>query len=135
MTVGEVAKLCGLSVSTLHFYERKGLLAPVRTEGNQRRYGYGCTHRVSLIRIAQACGMTLEETSQLLGPDDPEKPISLAAWRQALRTCEQRLHKQRSFLKALNEAIAPSLRCNCRSLEHCSRCGSQLQMLPEQPST
>ncbi|WP_410968541.1 MerR family DNA-binding transcriptional regulator, partial [Salmonella sp. SAL4443] len=38
LTVGEVAKRSGVAVSALHFYEAKGLIASVRTAGNQRRY-------------------------------------------------------------------------------------------------
>ena len=38
MTVGEVAKRSGVAVSTLHFYESKGLIKSIRTNGNQRRF-------------------------------------------------------------------------------------------------
>ena len=37
LSVGEVARRSGLAVSTLHFYESKGLIASRRTGGNQRR--------------------------------------------------------------------------------------------------
>ncbi|HEX5541479.1 MAG TPA: MerR family DNA-binding transcriptional regulator, partial [Micromonospora sp.] len=38
LTVGELAKRAGVSVSALHFYEREGLITSRRTAGNQRRY-------------------------------------------------------------------------------------------------
>ena len=38
LTVGELSKRSGVSISALHFYERKGLIPALRTEGNQRRY-------------------------------------------------------------------------------------------------
>ena len=38
LTVGQVAKRCGVKVSTLHFYESKELIRSWRNEGNQRRY-------------------------------------------------------------------------------------------------
>lgn len=38
MTVGEVSQRSGLPVSTIHFYESKGLIQSERTSGNQRRY-------------------------------------------------------------------------------------------------
>ena len=37
-SVGEVARRSGVPVSTLHFYEAKGLISSRRTQGNQRRY-------------------------------------------------------------------------------------------------
>ncbi|WP_332817872.1 MerR family DNA-binding transcriptional regulator [Sphingopyxis sp.] len=36
LTVGEVARRSGVAVSTIHFYERQGLIASWRTQGNQR---------------------------------------------------------------------------------------------------
>ena len=38
MTSGQIAKRSGVAISTLHFYERQGLIASRRTAGNQRRY-------------------------------------------------------------------------------------------------
>ena len=38
LSVGEVARRSGLAVSALHFYETRGLIASVRSAGNQRRY-------------------------------------------------------------------------------------------------
>ncbi|MFV5615898.1 MerR family DNA-binding transcriptional regulator, partial [Acinetobacter baumannii] len=38
LTVGEVAKRSGVAISTLHFYESKGLIKSIRTNGNQRRF-------------------------------------------------------------------------------------------------
>ena len=37
-TVGKVALRCGVNISTLHFYEDKGLIFSTRNAGNQRRY-------------------------------------------------------------------------------------------------
>ncbi|MGO8112874.1 MerR family DNA-binding transcriptional regulator, partial [Rhizobium leguminosarum] len=39
LTFGEVAARSGLAVSALHCYETKGLIASIRSRGNQRRYG------------------------------------------------------------------------------------------------
>ncbi|MFP3459125.1 MerR family DNA-binding transcriptional regulator, partial [Psychrobacter sp. SIMBA_152] len=38
LTVGYVAKRSGVKVSTLHFYENKGLIRSWRNSGNQRRF-------------------------------------------------------------------------------------------------
>ena len=38
LSVGEAAKRSGVAVSTLHFYESKGLIRSSRSRGNQRRY-------------------------------------------------------------------------------------------------
>ena len=38
LSVGQVAKRCGVKISTLHFYEQIGLIKSLRNQGNQRRY-------------------------------------------------------------------------------------------------
>ncbi|MFU0448740.1 MerR family DNA-binding transcriptional regulator, partial [Pseudocitrobacter faecalis] len=48
LSVGEVARRSGLAVSTLHFYETKGLIASRRTGGNQRRYPRGVLRRIAV---------------------------------------------------------------------------------------
>jgi len=58
LTVGAVAKRCGVKVSTLHFYEDKGLIKSSRNSGNQRRYSKQVLRRVSLIKAAQKMGIT-----------------------------------------------------------------------------
>ena len=39
MLIGDMAARTGLSVSAIRFYEAKGLIAPVRSPGGQRRSG------------------------------------------------------------------------------------------------
>ncbi|PLU82657.1 redox-sensitive transcriptional activator SoxR, partial [Sinorhizobium medicae] len=51
LTVGEVAERSGLAVSTLHFYESKGLIRSNRSRGNQRRYPRSVLRRVAVIKI------------------------------------------------------------------------------------
>jgi MerR family transcriptional regulator, redox-sensitive transcriptional activator SoxR len=64
LTVGKVAERCGVKVSTLHFYEEKGLISSTRNAGNQRRYRGDIIRRVSIIKAAQKMGV---RNYQLLG--------------------------------------------------------------------
>lgn len=58
-TVGKVAARCGVKVSTLHFYEEKGLITSSRNAGNQRRYRADVVRRISVIKAAQRMGISL----------------------------------------------------------------------------
>jgi MerR family redox-sensitive transcriptional activator SoxR len=58
-SVGEVARRSGVSVSTLHFYEAKGLISSRRTQGNQRRYTRDVLRCVAFIRVSQRVGIQL----------------------------------------------------------------------------
>ena len=60
-SVGRVARRCGVNVSTLHFYEQKGLIRSWRSAGNQRRYKTDVLRRISVIKAAQKMGISLEE--------------------------------------------------------------------------
>ena len=75
LAVGEVAARSGVSVSALHFYERKGLIRSARSRGNQRRYGRDVLRRVALIQAAQRLGIPLAAIGAALAALPPgERP-------------------------------------------------------------
>ena len=53
LSAGQVAARSGVAVSTVHFYERKGLIKGWRSAGNQRRYSRDVLRRVAIIKVAQ----------------------------------------------------------------------------------
>src|SRR4029079_6554620 len=76
MTIGELSTRSGVSQSALRFYERHGLIASTRTDGNQRRYASTTLRRVALVRAGTAAGIPLEALSEALdtlGGDSPKK--------------------------------------------------------------
>jgi DNA-binding transcriptional MerR regulator len=65
--VGEIAKLTGLSVRTLHYYEEMGLLEPAdRTETGHRRYTEADIARLQQILSLKSIGFSLEEIRECL---------------------------------------------------------------------
>jgi MerR family redox-sensitive transcriptional activator SoxR len=54
LSVGYVAKRTGVKVSTLHFYEQKGLIRSWRNQGNQRRYKRDVLRKISVIKAAKS---------------------------------------------------------------------------------
>lgn len=67
MTIGSLARKAKVPISTLRFYERRGLLAPAdRTRSGYRTYSEGDVDRVRFIRRAAELGFTLEELVELL---------------------------------------------------------------------
>lgn len=67
LKVGAVANAAEVGVQTLHYYERVGLLPkPRRSTANYRLYSPDAIRRVKFIKKAQAIGLTLEETKQIL---------------------------------------------------------------------
>jgi DNA-binding transcriptional MerR regulator len=70
MNVGEVAALAGVTVRTLHHWDRIGLLSPSdRTQAGYRRYAPADLDRLHQVLLYRALGFSLEEVATLL--DDP----------------------------------------------------------------
>jgi len=70
-TISRLAQQAGVSVETIRFYQRRGLLAqPEKPSGGIRRYGEADVARGQFIKAAQRIGFTLGEIVQLLQWDD-----------------------------------------------------------------
>lgn len=61
VSIGTFAKRCGVSIDTLRFYEKKGLITPQRDVNNRRRYLPADAERVALIHRLQNGGFTIAE--------------------------------------------------------------------------
>ncbi|MGH6630243.1 MAG: MerR family DNA-binding protein [Nevskiales bacterium] len=67
LTIGRLARQAGVSIDTVRFYERAGLLPkPSRATSGYRSYAGGDVDRLRFIRRAKALGFTLEEIAELL---------------------------------------------------------------------
>ncbi|OKL48080.1 MerR family transcriptional regulator [Boudabousia marimammalium] len=65
-TVGEVSRLLGLSVRTLHYWEERGLVQPTeRTWSEYRLYGPEDIERLQQVMIYRATGMSLDQIGKL----------------------------------------------------------------------
>ena len=71
LTIGAFALAAGVSVETIRFYQRKGLLPePERSYGSIRRYGESDVARVKFVKSAKRMGFSLEEVAGLLKLED-----------------------------------------------------------------
>lgn len=67
LQIGSVATRCGLSVDTIRFYEKQGLIAkPARSQGGFRLYEENAVERLSFVSRAQTLGFSLDEIRELL---------------------------------------------------------------------
>ncbi|PJJ61024.1 MerR family transcriptional regulator [Hymenobacter chitinivorans] len=100
----QLAQLAGVSVRTLHHYDRIGLLRPSqRTEARYRRYGPPELLRLQQILFYKELDFTLEQIQQLL--DDPafDLTTALQRHRQALQARHARLG---TLLSTLDQTIS-----------------------------
>jgi len=66
-SIGSFADLAGVTVKALHHYERRGLLAPMRTRAGYRRYSIHDLARLERILALRKLGLPLKQISPLLG--------------------------------------------------------------------
>jgi MerR family transcriptional regulator, copper efflux regulator len=67
LTIGQVAKLAGVGIETIRFYEREGIIEePARSDSGYRLYADEIVTRLRFIRRAQELGFSLKEISELM---------------------------------------------------------------------
>ena len=73
-TIGTLAKSANVPISTVRFYERRGILeTESRSPANYRRYSQTSLEKLRLIRCAQGIGLSLKDARELLRLIDTEK--------------------------------------------------------------
>lgn len=104
LTIGAFAKAAGVSVETIRFYQRKGLVTePPRKYGSIRHYSQEHVKRVRFVKSAQRLGFNLDEIGQLLKLDDGTH-CSEAAELGALRLAD--VHARIRDLKRMEAALS-----------------------------
>lgn len=119
LSVGELAARAGVNVSTLHFYETRGLIASTRTGGNQRRYGRDMLRRVAVIRVAQRAGVPLAEIAAALDALPSRRTPNTKDWAKLSATWKEALEARIASLTSLKDQLDGCIGCGCLSLAAC----------------
>ncbi|MBH5322114.1 redox-sensitive transcriptional activator SoxR [Aurantiacibacter sediminis] len=119
ITIGQLARRTGVAVSALRFYEEKGLLDPIRTSGNQRRFLRGDIRRVSFILIAQKLGLGLAEIEEQLASLPQGRNPTLADWQRISRQMRVEIDEKIKLLNRTRNQLDQCIGCGCLSLEKC----------------
>jgi DNA-binding transcriptional MerR regulator len=108
--IGQVATESGVSIDTIRFYERRGVLpAPARTAGGYRVYSDATVARIQLARRMQSLGLTLDEiASALHDRDEGHASCETQRWRleAALERIESRIAELARLRGDIREALA-----------------------------
>lgn len=133
LSVGEVAERSGVAVSTLHFYEAKGLIASRRNAGNQRRYPREVLRRVAVIKVAQRLGVALSDIAAALATLPEGRTPTARDWNGLSAMWKKDLDQRIEKLMRLRDQLGECIGCGCLSLEHC-KLRNPLDELSEQGS-
>lgn len=70
LTIGRLARVAGVGVETIRYYQQRGLLPVPASEGSFRQYPVALTARIHFIKRAQELGFSLDEITELLRLED-----------------------------------------------------------------
>jgi MerR family redox-sensitive transcriptional activator SoxR len=133
LSVGDVAKRSGVAVSTIHFYESKGLISSIRTQGNQRRYTPGILRYIAIIKVAQRAGIPLDEIQEALGDYQPLVRVTAAQWRSVASRWRLNLDDRINRLQRLRDELDRCIGCGCLSLTECPLRNPNDELVQEGP--
>ena len=114
-TTGEIARLCGVTVRTVQYYDTRGILVPAElSEGGRRLYSETDLKRMKIICFLRDLGLPLDSIAQMLAEDDPGSVISLLleqqekALRDEISERREKLGKLESLQRDLKDVEAVS---------------------------
>jgi DNA-binding transcriptional MerR regulator len=114
MKIGELARRAGVSIDTVRFYERRGVLpAAARRPSGYRDYTEGTVRRLQLARRMQSLGLSLDEIIDALAAHDAGR-ATCASERWRLDAALDRVDARIAALRALRREIAAA-RAACRA--------------------
>ena len=119
LRIGDLARRTGLSVSAIRFYEAKGLVEPIRTAGNQRRFLRSDIRRLSFILIAQQLGLALSEIESELAKLPHGRTPTASDWSAISQSIRGQLDVKIAQLERTRDKLDGCIGCGCLSLSHC----------------
>lgn len=129
LTIGKLAKQANVTIETIRYYQRKGLLdEPVKPATGYRLYPSEAISRIQFIKRAQLCGFALKEILELLSMDSGH----CTDVRKMAEQKRQQIDDQIKDLTALRDVL-DSLVQGCQNNPSLERC-SLIDTLSKKPS-
>lgn len=115
MLINELSKITGISVHTIRFYEKSGLIKGTRNNeiksNNYFHYDEEAIEKLELIRDAKSIGFTISEISELMDAwytnklSIPEKLVVLDEKLVAIKQKIKELKEMKKLLKEFKESV------------------------------
>ena len=120
LSIGQLAARTGLSVSAIRFYETKGLIAPVRNPGGQRRFARSDIRRLAFVQIAQRLGFPLDAIERQLAGLPRGRAPTKADWARISAGFRDALDARIATLTRTRDRLDSCIGCGCLSLDSCA---------------
>ncbi|OMD96001.1 MULTISPECIES: MerR family transcriptional regulator [Paenibacillus] len=113
MKIGELAKLTGVSVRSLRYYESQGLISPIRQANGYREYSSLAVETVETIKLYLNLGLSTEQIAGFLHCVLKNKEAFCAEvmplYRSKLEDIERQLVELNQIKRNLEERMASIL--------------------------
>ena len=120
MTIGQVARTCGLAPSAIRYYEKAGLLPkPIRVSG-RRRYDAEIVGRLRILQFARSAGFTIGETRTFVAGFSTTTPPAVR-WRTLAERKIREIDVQIKGLRQMKSLLETGFHCRCLTIEDCVR--------------
>ena len=118
-TIGKLAKQANVTIETIRYYQRKGLLdEPIKPDTGYRLYPSEAISRIQFIKRAQLCGFALKEILELISLDSGHcSDVQKVAEKKRLQIDDQ--IKNLTALRDVLDSLVQGCKNN-PSIEHCS---------------
>jgi MerR family redox-sensitive transcriptional activator SoxR len=120
LSIGDVSRRSGVPASTLRFYEKQGLIRAVRTTGNHRLFHREMLRRISVIRVAQSFGLTLQEIADAMAALPEQRTPTKRDWERLSKAWRNRLDQRIAELQRMRDKLSRCIGCGCLSLKSCA---------------
>ena len=102
-TTGELAKLCGVTVRTIQFYDSKGILTPSElSEGGRRLYTDGDRRKLDIICFLKSLGLNINTISEILRESN-SADVLLLLLQQQKKMLEEERNEKKLQVEKINE--------------------------------
>lgn len=119
MTIGQVATQANVPITTLRFYEKRGLIdAPARVSG-KRHYDSTVLLRLMLIRYCRTAGLSLDDISRVVADSSSNYQVRREMAHQRVEAIDEQLEQ----LRVARTMMIAASSCVCEDIELCS-CGA-----------
>ena len=107
-TTGELAKLCGVSVRTVQYYDTRNILVPSElSEGGRRLYSEEDLKKMKIICFLREAGLPINSIGELFSEEHPERVIELllAQQEEQLKAEQQENQKKLGLVQELRRGL------------------------------
>lgn len=108
-STGELAELCGVTVRTVQFYDKEGLLKPESfSEGGRRVYGENGLKTLQIICMYKELGLSLSDIKEVLSDEENCKKILLSVLEQREKVLDEEIRQklsQRDSVKVIKKHL------------------------------